>query len=704
MKKFLFLCAALWVSLWASAQATDLVVDCQTPGWLSSKINYGDQQTVKNLKVTGYINSDDLKFIGSLIQQQVLDGRIDLEDVSVIGNKMERNAFGIKSGIDSVSCFIVPKSLESAVWCLGEWIQRVYSGDTDTPALLVDTLRCSWNLKYIEGKQFGKFINNLIIGGEIDSIPDKGFMKWTRIKTIELGNKMRYIGKNSFQSIPIDRVKFPQTLEFIGDYAFDGHKIRRIILPDSMEYIGGYAFQGVAIDDVKLPITLKTLGNYAFCSYCPDSVCVPQGISKFYMESFGLKSGQVRILPESVIEIDNGTQGAFGVDSLMELYLYSGQVVRINERKYVSVGYRSKGTGSMEEAMEDARKGKANWKVFVPKGMVEKYKTSDYWYRTYTSTQGKTYINYWVYSYWFNGNIQEIVKKVTGLSLNTEYAELSVGDIINISSIISPEDADDKRVRWSSTNPNVCFVSNEGEVIATGCGTAVIICTTEDGGYTAMCTVKVLQHVDALSLNKSSLSVKVGEKEKLQATITPSNADNKNVVWTSSDGEIATVDSDGNVTAVKAGMVTITATAVDNPKIKATCTVIVIQPVTGIKLSEKYFKMKNIGESIQLTATVLPEDASNKKVNWRSSDSSVCIVSNGNVVSVGYGTSVVIVTTEDGDFMTTCTITVEDTTGIIGNKKDNSDTCPTYDVMGRKVQNLVKGQLYIRQGKIFVVQ
>ena len=219
-----------------------------------------------------------------------------------------------------------------------------------------------------------------------------------------------------------------------------------------------------------------------------------------------------------------------------------------------------------------------------------------------------------------------------------------------------------------------------------------------------MCTVKVLQHVDALSLNKSSLSLKVGEKEKLQATITPSNADNKNVVWTSSDGEIATVDSDGNVTAVKAGMVTITATAVDNPKIKATCTVIVIQPVTGIKLSEKYFKMKNIGESIQLTATVLPEDASNKKVNWRSSDSSVCIVSNGNVVSVGYGTSVVIVTTEDGDFMTTCTITVEDTTGIIGNKKDNSDTCPTYDVMGRKVQNLVKGQLYIRQGKIFVVQ
>ena len=68
MKKFLLLCILSVMCNALFAQATDLVIDCQTPGWLSSKINYGDQQTVKNLKVTGYINKTDLNFIGTLTQ------------------------------------------------------------------------------------------------------------------------------------------------------------------------------------------------------------------------------------------------------------------------------------------------------------------------------------------------------------------------------------------------------------------------------------------------------------------------------------------------------------------------------------------------------------------------------------------------------------------------------------------------------------
>ena len=72
MKKLLLLCFTLCCSLWANAQATSLTIDCQTPGWLSSMINYGDQQTVKSLKVTGALNSTDLIFIGGLMQDKQL--------------------------------------------------------------------------------------------------------------------------------------------------------------------------------------------------------------------------------------------------------------------------------------------------------------------------------------------------------------------------------------------------------------------------------------------------------------------------------------------------------------------------------------------------------------------------------------------------------------------------------------------------------
>lgn len=69
-----------------SAQQTSLVIDNQTPGWLSSKINYGDQQTLVNLTVTGYINQTDIDFINQLISKQKLHGRLDLSDVEIVGS------------------------------------------------------------------------------------------------------------------------------------------------------------------------------------------------------------------------------------------------------------------------------------------------------------------------------------------------------------------------------------------------------------------------------------------------------------------------------------------------------------------------------------------------------------------------------------------------------------------------------------------
>ena len=113
--------------------------------------------------------------------------------------------------------------------------------------------------------------------------------------------------------------------------------------------------------------------------------------------------------------------------------------------------------------------------------------------------------------------------------------------------------------------------------------------------------------------------------------------------------------------------------------------------VTGIALNHSSLQFEHIGETANLEATVLPENAANKKVNWTSSNPSVCIVSNGMVVAVGMGTSVVIATTEDGGFMAVCVVTVTSATGISSVEQNDGMTFQIYDINGMRRKQFQKG-------------
>ena len=143
------------------------------------------------------------------------------------------------------------------------------------------------------------------------------------------------------------------------------------------------------------------------------------------------------------------------------------------------------------------------------------------------------------------------------------------------------------------------------------------------------------------------------------AIILPDNATNKNVTWSSSNTSVATVDSNGKVTAVSNGTSVITVTT-DNGNFKATCTVTVgntTVAVTGVSLSSSSVTLTSDTEV--LTATVSPGNATNRNVTWSSSNTSVVTVSNGVLTPVSAGTAVVTVTTEDGRFTATCSVTVK---------------------------------------------
>ena len=180
---------------------------------------------------------------------------------------------------------------------------------------------------------------------------------------------------------------------------------------------------------------------------------------------------------------------------------------------------------------------------------------------------------------------------VTGVRLDESSLYLKTGDAKRLTATISPSNATNKSVTWSSSNPSVATVDSSGNVTAVSAGNAAITVTTADGGKTATCTVTVEAGttpsvpVDGVSLDESSLYLKTGDAKKLTAVITPSNASNKGLTWTSSSPSVATVDSTGKVTAVGEGTATITVTTADGGH-TATCVVTVSSMEMKVEVKE----------------------------------------------------------------------------------------------------------------------
>ncbi len=260
----------------------------------------------------------------------------------------------------------------------------------------------------------------------------------------------------------------------------------------------------------------------------------------------------------------------------------------------------------------------------------------------------------------------EVTIPVTGVALDKTAVTIDVGESVTLNYVIAPTNATNKNVTWSSTDESVITVSN-GVVRAVGYGTANVIVTTEDGGRTGSCIVTVAAPttpVTGVELNKSTMTLSVGSSDSLIATVLPSDASNKAVNWSSSNKKVATV-VDGTVTALSEGDAVIIVTTVDGGY-AAMCTLKVEKApdvpvaVTGISLNKTSMAL-NSGSSETLTATILPTNATNKGINWASSNPAAATVTNGVVTGVADGTAVITATTVDGGKMANCVVTVTTT-------------------------------------------
>lgn len=284
---------------------------------------------------------------------------------------------------------------------------------------------------------------------------------------------------------------------------------------------------------------------------------------------------------------------------------------------------------------------------------------------------------------------------------------------------------------WGSDYERIATVSQSGEITANSIGETTVYVVINNGyGEMYECDVVVYEKtasgdivtstpkptmtpeptktpentnssrvaVTNVTLSDSSIRLATAEQKVLKASVVPSNATNQKVTWSSGNTNVARVGSDGTVTGVSAGTTMITVKTEDG-SFMAACTVTVsgvvmtpkptatptaaatatpsatpkpsIVPVNKVTLSSKSLQMK-AGEIRTLTATISPTDASNKEVTWRSGNESVVKVDNkGKVTAVAAGTTMVIVTTTDGEYSAFCTITVT------GNNATPTPTVPS---------------------------
>ena len=262
----------------------------------------------------------------------------------------------------------------------------------------------------------------------------------------------------------------------------------------------------------------------------------------------------------------------------------------------------------------------------------------------------------------FNLKLKDICKvtvtpiEATDIKLSESEKTMTTGESFRLEYTIEPENTTNKEVEWESSDKTIATVNADGEVTAVSDGECTITVKVKGSDTYAKCVVKVNPiKVTGVTLNETTKSIEAGKSFTLTATVSPENAKDKSIKWSSSDPNIAKVE-DGLVTALAKGTCNIIATTNDG-NFKAQCTVNVLPfSVKGVQFTESSVKILN-GESYTLTYSILPENAENKNVKFSSSaPNTVSVDNNGKVTALKEGTSTITITTEDGAHTATCEV------------------------------------------------
>ena len=511
-------------------------------------------------------------------------------------------------------------------------------------------------------------LTDVNIPSQVTSIRNATFSGCSSLEELTIPSTITSLGENVFSGcVSLKSMVIPDSVTEIGASTFSNcSNLEEVTLSENITRIGASLFRYCdSLETVVIPNGVVAVGDTAFAD-CMNlkSVTFPNTISASENEGSGIGSRIFSNSPKVVASVIEG--------SLAHTYMrrngYNFTLIttginldkpeltlNVNESsKYVAIlsPYTIANNTSLtwQSSNPDVATVDANGVVI---GISEGKATI-----TVRNSNGLSASS--------EVTVTNINTPITKVSLNYSDLEIKKDSSQGLRATITPkETTDDKTLTWESNNPEVATVSSTGVVTARRPGNAIITVRTSNG-LTDTCNITVISQITSVHLNLTAITLDEGVSQTLRATINPSDTtDDKTLTWKSSNPEVATVDNNGKVTAVKEGSATITVTTVNGKE--ATCTVTVTKkpvPIESVSLNKTTLTLEE-QQAETLVATINPSDTTDDKtLTWKSNNPEVATVDQeGKVTAVKEGTTTITVTTVNGK-EATCTVTVLNATAL----------------------------------------
>lgn len=691
MKKLITMLIGMitFLSVFGSATESKVAVDCQTPGTLSSLLTYVQQQNVTDLTVSGYLNESDISFINKLITDNINLSFIDLGNATSIDGAMPFS-FNRRIPLADDS----PQTYTKPVKRLSMPRSEEFNIELSSSGSLIDTLII--NSRVVKRGCQGSSFKKVILGNTVEELDflaftGSGDAQYKSYIVDSLPSSLRIIDEQAFffgsvgdiseskESYLSPDIELPKNIERIGKAGVSGGEWNNrkfvynrptIILPETLKvWVGATSRRMYPGSDTRYyyyPTILKC-----------DTLIVPQAMEQlqvkieadvavfycakpatdFYREYHINKM----YVPREYLEdyrtqfdeyVNNKQIGEILPIQNVERILLSAQSSTLYIGDKTSISAEILPVGALFDKIkwsssDDAVAVVDNNGVVtaVSPGIVGIHAIAE------NGVEGTIDI--------------EVLQHVSGLSISPKEISLTeLGQREQLSAVIEPISATDKTIKWISSSPNICHVSNTGQITALSYGFAVITAITNDGGFEDYCLVNVIKPVKSIVLSQETATLDCGSSLHLEAIINPEDATNKTLRWHTSNSDVATVDSNGIVTAVNQGNAVIMVETSDGSNLQASCLVSVIQPVSDIVLEYSSITLE-VGDEKYIDTYVLPDDATNKNISWQSVNPEIAAVSDGTVRAISEGETLIIVSAMDNSGINkTCSVLVDKSTGV----------------------------------------
>ncbi len=534
-------------------------------------------------------------------------------------------------------------------------------------------------------------LTSVTIPNSVTSIGNYAFSGCSRLTSVDIPNSVTSIGISTFESCrSLISITIPNSVTSIGDFAFSScSSLTSVTIPNSVTSIGNSAFSGCSsLTSVTIPNSVTEIGDYTF-SRCSSltSVTIPNSVTEIGDRAFSSCTNITKIInlnptPQSityytfydvptdaVVYIPKGSSDSFktadGWSKFKDFREMDANItlnpisVELNKGESVEI---TASVGKYDDmTIESDEWSSSNTDVATVNGGKVTAISSGVAEINYTVTDG--------YGVTYTESCTVIVKPIFAESIALDRTELvlTIGATDKLTATILPEYVTDKTVTWASSDDTIVKVDEEGNIQALALGEAVITATCGEKSATCKVTVNPIL-AESIALDRTELVLTIGATDKLTATVLPDDVTDKTVTWTSSDDTIVKVDEEGKIQALALGEATITAACGEQ---SATCKV-TVNPILAESIAlDRTELVLTIGATDKLTATVLPEDVTDKIVTWASSDESIATVDeDGNVTAIAEGEAVITATC--GEVSASCNVTVEGiVTGIVYVENDD---------------------------------